>query len=177
MAWCPKCRDEYVDGIRVCRTCDAKLVDKLPAEEKQEYKSDLNKDIKDYIKKQSLENPALFMETSDNVELTFYLNILDEYEIPYFLADRKTNIYLKVYGVIDTRRKYIYIDEKDNERAIKACKESVAHLPIQIPEEDMLTDEDTYDPVEQTEQFATNNMGYILVAFAIIVVIVFVIFR
>lgn len=34
MAWCPKCKCEYVEGIRVCADCGSELVDELP-EEKQ----------------------------------------------------------------------------------------------------------------------------------------------
>ncbi|HAU88511.1 MAG TPA: hypothetical protein DCW90_24475, partial [Lachnospiraceae bacterium] len=29
MSWCPKCKQEFQDGITVCPTCDETLVDKL----------------------------------------------------------------------------------------------------------------------------------------------------
>lgn len=32
MAWCPKCRNEYVEGITNCPDCNMDLVDELPAE-------------------------------------------------------------------------------------------------------------------------------------------------
>lgn len=35
MPWCPKCRNEYVEGINVCAECGVDLVDELP-EEKDE---------------------------------------------------------------------------------------------------------------------------------------------
>lgn len=35
MPWCPKCRNEYVEGITVCTECGVDLVDELP-EEKDE---------------------------------------------------------------------------------------------------------------------------------------------
>lgn len=32
MAWCPKCRNEYVEGVAVCADCQVPLVDELPEE-------------------------------------------------------------------------------------------------------------------------------------------------
>lgn len=32
MAWCPKCRNEYVEGVTVCADCQVPLVDELPEE-------------------------------------------------------------------------------------------------------------------------------------------------
>lgn len=32
MPWCPKCRNEYVEGITTCADCGIELVDELPAE-------------------------------------------------------------------------------------------------------------------------------------------------
>lgn len=36
MAWCPKCKNEYVAGITHCPDCDIDLVDTLTKEEKQD---------------------------------------------------------------------------------------------------------------------------------------------
>ena len=33
MAWCPKCRNEYREGIEECADCHVPLVEELPPEE------------------------------------------------------------------------------------------------------------------------------------------------
>ena len=35
MAWCPKCRNEYVEGIQVCADCGSELVETLPSESEE----------------------------------------------------------------------------------------------------------------------------------------------
>ena len=30
MPWCPKCKNEYVEGILICPDCEIDLVDELP---------------------------------------------------------------------------------------------------------------------------------------------------
>ncbi len=32
MAWCPKCKCEYVEGVTICADCGCELVDKLQEE-------------------------------------------------------------------------------------------------------------------------------------------------
>lgn len=36
MAWCPKCKEEYREGITVCADCGTELVENLPEERKEE---------------------------------------------------------------------------------------------------------------------------------------------
>nr|MCR5837131.1 hypothetical protein [Lachnospiraceae bacterium] len=39
MAWCPKCKNEYIDGITKCVDCGIDLVDELPSEEESKKQS------------------------------------------------------------------------------------------------------------------------------------------
>ena len=32
MPWCPKCKNEYIEGITTCTDCGVDLVDELPKE-------------------------------------------------------------------------------------------------------------------------------------------------
>ncbi len=45
MAWCPKCKAEYVYGIRICADCGVELVDRLEEEKEEETQADISDDI------------------------------------------------------------------------------------------------------------------------------------
>ena len=38
MSWCPKCKNEYVEGITTCAECGVELVDELPEGNLSDYR-------------------------------------------------------------------------------------------------------------------------------------------
>ncbi|MDE5866499.1 MAG: hypothetical protein K2H31_07865 [Lachnospiraceae bacterium] len=42
MPWCPKCKNEYVEGIKVCADCGTELVDSLEITETEDIIADEN---------------------------------------------------------------------------------------------------------------------------------------
>jgi len=37
MPFCPKCRSEYLEGVKICQDCQVQLVDELPPKEEVDY--------------------------------------------------------------------------------------------------------------------------------------------
>ena len=42
MAWCPKCKCEYVDGIKVCADCGCDLVESLEEAERMQGQQEIS---------------------------------------------------------------------------------------------------------------------------------------
>ena len=49
MAWCPKCRNEYREGIEECADCHVPLVEELPPEE-EDSGNEFDGDFEDWVK-------------------------------------------------------------------------------------------------------------------------------
>lgn len=52
MAWCPKCKCEYVEGIKVCADCGSELVEELPQEKASDV---LAESIQEYFTEEDWE--------------------------------------------------------------------------------------------------------------------------
>lgn len=67
MAWCPKCKNEYQEGITVCADCGAELVDELPVEIETApvayiSEEELALKLVDYLKYSSIEGEISYDE-------------------------------------------------------------------------------------------------------------------
>ena len=62
--FCPKCKYEYIEGVKTCSTCGADLVNELPKQVEKSY---------EYVELVTLllTNPNLPPETSVFLELKF----------------------------------------------------------------------------------------------------------
>lgn len=45
MAWCPKCRNEYIAGIAICKDCNEQLVNSLEEYDKARLEEELNEEM------------------------------------------------------------------------------------------------------------------------------------
>lgn len=81
--FCPNCKAEYVEGIKVCTDCNVELVDKLPLEE--------NHDIKFTF--------TPFLKTNNMGDVAIIKSILDEQGIEYYIQGENM---LYVLGTVDS---------------------------------------------------------------------------
>ena len=88
MAWCPKCRYEYRDGIEMCPDCKVALVDELPSEDKGLAGKDT-----DFQKEQCLnintENDAIYEKFAENFSSDIDKQVSDSDKIKVY-QDKKT---------------------------------------------------------------------------------------
>lgn len=104
MAWCPKCKCEYVEGIKVCADCGSELVEELPDEKQPEL---LEEDALAYFLNEETEEGKISFDADGEMKDTenereqepsyqhFYINNEEKAE------DNKTSAYtLLTVGVL-----------------------------------------------------------------------------
>lgn len=97
MAWCPKCKCEYVEGIKVCADCGSELIDELPDEKQMEiltetsflaYDADfLSEHLSEELSDETLEDEEEQEKKAAPAYQHFYVNNEEKAE------DNKTSAY------------------------------------------------------------------------------------
>jgi thiol-disulfide isomerase/thioredoxin len=91
MTWCPKCRSEYEDHVKVCKQCDVELVDKLE-EDKKHY-----------------QNLEFLINVASLNEANILISLLESYGIPSFYKSKGSGEYLQVIAGINYQGIDIYV--------------------------------------------------------------------
>ena len=108
MAWCPKCKNEYREGITVCAECGCALVDE----------SELNAKV-----------PLIFGEEQQMLALQEFLryNHIADTEIRY---DDKESVHELLVSEVDLQRarklSYVFMEQQEIEKQNDATKDTVS---------------------------------------------------
>lgn len=67
MAWCPRCKNEYVEGIKICADCGAELVESLEEEKSQEGDMEAIPEAESFLEEESLLEEESFLEAEPSM--------------------------------------------------------------------------------------------------------------
>ncbi|WP_113675614.1 putative signal transducing protein [Vallitalea guaymasensis] len=91
MAWCPKCKSEYEDNVKVCKECNVELVDQLENDE-VEY-----------------QNFEFLINVGTVNEANILISLLESYDIPTIHKSKGSGEYLQVATGINYQGVDIYV--------------------------------------------------------------------
>jgi len=74
MAWCPKCKNEYIEGITHCNDCDVDLVDELQKEDSYDFDyfvadPEILEDLVNYLHEVSIDSATIVHNDEQDVDL------------------------------------------------------------------------------------------------------------
>jgi len=154
MPWCPTCMEEYIEGVAKCDECGSELVKDKPDIEIPTQDAPHDKFL--FYDSGPLVDEVLLIAASDEVEFAFFYNVLDDAKILCRVTKVNSNILTGVYSTGNFYSKNIYVSNADYDRAIEACKSSVVHLPLDIPPEVEIGEDETGE-YEQYEEYDPSD--------------------
>ncbi|WP_066505311.1 hypothetical protein [Abyssisolibacter fermentans] len=102
MPWCPICKAEYREEVKVCSDCNAELVNKL---EEENY-----------------DEEAFLISVSGDIEANAVEALLRAYEIPIFRRYREAGGYLEIYMGMSTAGVDLFVPSRCLEDAKEIIK-------------------------------------------------------
>lgn len=135
MPWCPKCREEYIDGIMLCSECEVELVDKLEEVVEKEEKYD---------------KEEFLVTVNSLIEAHSIESLLNSNNIP--VLKKSHGAYVTEFSVIGTS--YSIIDIYVPSKKLELAKEMLESKPVEpemfdVPDVEYEEDEGGEDEGEE----------------------------
>ena len=103
MLYCPQCRDEFQDWVKVCPDCNVSLVDQLPVQDEDE----------------ETEEPVVYIATAPNESVAnMWAGILEEHGIRCLLKSANLRAAMYAFTHNMTCRLHVLASQADQAREI-----------------------------------------------------------
>lgn len=145
MGWCPKCKSEYEDNIKVCKKCNVKLVDHLE---------------KDELEDKRVER---LINVASMYEANILISLLKSYDIPALYKSKGSGEYLQVATGINYQGVDIYVPAELMEKAKQIVEQGKKDKFVYNTPEETQQEKDAYNK-------RSNKIGLII----LIIVLLFV---
>lgn len=157
MPYCPKCRCEFIDGVKTCNDCGVELVDELPPDDQEDGENQVEWE------------KVLNVRTDSEAEM--YIELLKSEDIPAFKKSYNIPFYIdNAYGVD------ILVPKELKDKANEIICNLNADENISIEAEDNLLEEsDLQDVNYQDEKVVTNKISILRVVGAVLLLIIFLV--
>jgi len=97
MPWCPNCKLKYRDNVTTCIKCGTNLITDEPKDNKKD----------DSIVQSE---PCILVSNASQLDATMICALLEDAKIPFFIKDRGSGGYLKIYMGFTVYGQDIYVD-------------------------------------------------------------------
>lgn len=154
MAWCPKCKNEYVDGFTHCPDCDVDLVDVLREEEELKY-----------IPAETFENVEEIITYLHKVSVnSASLTHLEEEDIDAIAVSKKEYSDAKLHLSVYLQNEAAKVSSKSDSTSSKknTIEETADMNPDSASEKTISTDQtDIHEDYNSDNEAPTSGSGHI----------------
>lgn len=163
MPWCPKCRCDFEEGVRICSDCGSELVDELDLTEKERMRVLLGKPLgnKNEEKPKVVEmhtrsvDEVMLANISDRIEMVYITSLLEQADIAFRVAEEDIGQYMSIVQGRSYMGSCIYVSREDYGRALQVLESLETVLDdAAVPEVDKPFELRTDETAEQEKPFA-----------------------